>query len=313
MSSMLFFTSCSEEVTYDVVGSRENKVFLNTQLWSPVGVTNGVVFNITKTPLEVIIQDAEKIETKIVARCTKPAETDIRVQFAYDPSLVEEGYASLPQGVNLLMDRETLTIPRGATHSQDTLKLTPEGDLLHFEPGSYMASVTITSAGETDVDERRSASLVIKVEFNNIEQGASSLPGTAIERSGWSATLGTANADNLFDGNNSTYSSSSTLPLMLDVDMGSLKENITGIRLQNQSRYYAMSAANVYIRESELGDFQLQGSVTLSMPSNTSGYPQYIKFIGPVKARYIRLEILSFLYGTRYAARLSEFMPYQGE
>jgi len=312
ISSMLFFTSCSEEVSYDVVGSSENKVFLNTQLWSPVGVTNGVVFNITRTPLEVIIQNAEKIETKIVARCTRPAETDIRVQFAYDPSLLMDSYALLPGGLTLLMDKSEVTIPKGATVSNDTIVLSVEGDLSLIDPGVYMAPVKIVSAGDALLSDRITASLILRAAFNNIQNGATSLPGAALNRSGWSATLGGSDASNILDNSNNTYSSGSLLPLMLEVDMQSVQSNITGIRLQNQSRNYCMSAVNVYVKKGVSDEYNLQGRATLSRPSNIQTYPQFIRFIGKVEARYIKLEILSFVYSA-YPVRLSEFIPYQEE
>jgi hypothetical protein len=312
MSSMLFFTSCSEEETFDVVGSSENKVFLNTQLWSPVGVANGVVFNITKTPLEVIIQDAEKIETRIVARCTKPAETDIRVQFTYDPSLLMDSYALLPGGLTLSMDKSEVTIPKGATVSSDSIVLSIEGDLSLFDAGAYMAPIKIVSAGDALLSDMITASLIVKAAFNNIESGATSVPGAALNRSGWSATLGGADASNIFDNSNNTYSSGSALPLVLEVDMQSVQSNITGIRLQNQSRNYCMSAVNVYVKQGVSDEYILQGRASLSRPSNIQTYPQFIRFISKVDARYIKLEILSFVY-SGYPVRLSEFIPYQEE
>lgn len=312
ISSMLFFISCSEEMTYDVVGSSENKVFLHTQIWSPVGVSNGVVFNITRTPLEVIIQDAEKIETKIVARCTKPAVTDIKVQFASDPSLLMDSYTSLPGGLTLSMNKSEVTIPKGATVSSDSIVLSIEGDLSLFDDGAYMAPVKIVSAGDVPLSDMITASLIVKATFNNIQNGANIVPGAPLNRNGWSATLSGSDASNIFDNNNNTYSSGSALPLVLEVDMKSLQSNITGIRLQNQNRFFCMSAVDVYVKQGESDEYILQGRASLSPPSNIQTYPQFIRFIGKVEARYIKLEILSFIY-SGYPVRLSEFITYQEE
>src|SRR5690554_5948479 len=124
----LFLLACSEEAHFDVVGSKENKVFLNTQLWSPLGISNGFLFQLTKTPIGITIQGSDdSIESYIVARCTKPAEKDITVTFAYDASLVPEGYSTLPEGLSLVMDKQTAIIPAGATHSRDTIWLGLEG------------------------------------------------------------------------------------------------------------------------------------------------------------------------------------------
>lgn len=309
MFAFLILQACSDE-KYDITGSTENKVFINTQSWSPIDIPNGIVYNITKTPLSTSLDNAEKIETKFVVRCTNPASSDIRVQLEYDESLILPSYSPLPGGISLVMDKNELIIPQGATVSKDSITLSAEGALELFEAGQYMAPVKVISADNASLSNQIVTSILVKSVFNNIENGATSLPGTAITRTGWTATMGGSDASNIFDGNNSSYSTGSTLPLVLEVDMQSLQDNIIGIRLQNQSRNYCMTSANVYIRESESDEYKLQGIASLSRPSNSSPYPQHIRFIGKVNARYIKLEILSF-YSTTSPVRLSEFMPYR--
>lgn len=306
---LLSMYGCGKEVSFDIEGEKENIVFVNTHQWSPIFLPNGILFHVTKTPISTIILEGEKIEAKIVARCTKPGDKNIIVEFAYDQSLIDDNYLQIPPSLTLSMNKNFVTIPKGATISSDTLTVTLEGDLQLLETGNYLIPIKIISANNVRISERSTASLMLMVNFNNIQPNATSVAGTPLSRSQWSAILGSSDASNIFDNNNNTFSTGSSLPLELEVDMQSVQQKISGIRLQNQSRNYCMTSADIYLKKAASDEYQYQGRVSLQRPSNISTYPQFIQFIGAVDARYIKFNILSF-YNIRYPIRLSEFIPY---
>ena len=133
------------------------------------------------------------------------------------------------------------------------------------------------------------------------------MEGTLIsDRSAWTATNnGVDVGTTLLDGNTRTYPSQDASSTVI-VNLNSVYQNITGIRLQYYSRNYSLSSAAVYTSEIGGEDYEYQGNVTFSRAT-----PQYIRFYGAVSAQYVKLELLP--YSSGYGIVLSEFDMYQNE
>lgn len=302
----LLIQSCSDDEIFDVVGSAENKVYLNTQSWSPVNAPkNSMVFNVTNTPEGSIIANAEKIEIRFGVQCTHPATTDILVRFEPDNSLITTGYKVFPDGVKRTMDKTELTIPKGATMSRDSITISvSKDDLGLLTVGQYMAPVKIASVTNAKAsDNLTSAYLLVKTTYTNCVDQATSVPGTAAVRTGWKAAVnGADQANKLFDNNRNTYFYGSNFTL--EVDLGSVHENITGLGMGYYSQSYSMGSADIYTSDTDADHYELQGSPTFARST-----PQYVQFYKTVKARYIKIVVTSGTSASGVA--ISEFNVYQ--
>jgi hypothetical protein len=297
--------SCGDEELFDVTGSKENKVYINTQSWSPVNAPkNSIVFNVTNTPAGSIIANADKIEAKFAVQCTHVAASDIVVRFEIDNSLVASGYNPVPSGVKVTIDRTELTIPKGASISNDSITISVSNDDLDlFAVGQYMAPVKIVSVTNAKVsDNLTSACLLVKTTYTNCVDQAASVAGTAAGRTGWKAMVnGVDQANKLFDNNSRSYFYGNNFTV--DVDLGTTLENITGLVFGYYSRSYSMKSADIYTSVTGT-DYELQGSPTF--PTNT---PQYVQFYEKISARYVRVVVTAGVSSSGVA--LSEFNVYQ--
>jgi hypothetical protein len=298
--------SCSDDETYDVMGSAENKVYINTQSWNPVNAPkNSMVFNVTNTPAGSIIANAEKIEIRFGVQCTHPATTDILVKFELDNSLITSGYNAFPEGVTRSMDKTELIIPKGATMSSDSITISVSNDDLDLlTVGQYMAPVKIVSVTNAKVsDNLTDAYLLVKTTYTNCIDQAASASGTAAARTGWKATVnGADQANKLFDNSRNTYFYGSNFTL--EVDLGAVHENITGLVMDYYSQSYSMGSADIYTSDTDTDHYELQGSPTF--PRNT---PQYVQFYKTVKARYVKIVVTSGASTSGVA--VTEFNVYQ--
>lgn len=300
--------SCSSDETYDVIGSTENKVYINTQSWNPINIPkNSFLFTVINTPIGSIIANTDKIEIKFVVQCTHTALSDINVKFEFDNSLISDGYATLPSGVALNMDKTDLTISKGASVSNDSITISIDSDDLDFlEVGTYMAPVKISSVTNAKLsDNLMSAYVIVETTFSNCIDMATSVSGTAADRTGWIATVDDVDqGSKLFDNNNSTYYLGGNFTL--EVDLGTVHENITGLMMDFYAWYYAMGSANIYTSATTTNDYELQGKPTFS-----DSTPQYVNFYGPVDARFIKIEVTSPSYSDSYGTAIIEFNLYQ--
>ncbi|MEL7587183.1 MAG: DUF1735 domain-containing protein [Prolixibacteraceae bacterium] len=302
----LLIQSCNDDEQFDVTGSRENKVYLNIQSWGPVDAPkNSVVFNVTNTPVGSIIANADKIETKFAVQCTHAAASDIVVRFEIDNSLIADGYSALPNGVTVTMDKSELVIPKGSTVSADSITVSVGNDNLGLlTTGQYMAPVKIVSLTNAQLSDNLTAAfLLVRTSYTNCIDQATSVPGTAAGRTGWKATVnGTDQGNRLFDNNRSTYFYGNNFTL--EVDLGTVYENITGLALGYYSRSYSMRSATVYTSVTGTDNYEFQGS-----PAFPSATPQYVRFYNPVRARYVKIVVLSGYSASGVA--MSEFSAYQ--
>lgn len=293
----LALQSCSENEAYDVIGSKENKVYLNTQSWGPVSAPkNTFYFDITNTPEGSIIADHEKVEVKFGALCVHPAENDIVVKFDIDNSLISEEFSPLPENVTLTFDKKAVTIPKGATKSTDSITVSIETeDLLLLEANSYLIPVKIIEVSNTGLSKNLTAAYVAlkTTETNCYERPTQDdMVGQIVDdRSAWTATLNmtpsSGDLSRMFNGNTRSYWYVSPAKVCeVTVDLGSELTEITGIRVHSYSRSYAISAANVY-SSIDGQNWISQGAAQLS----TQETYQYVKFYNSIEARYIRLEV----------------------
>ncbi|WPQ66178.1 DUF1735 domain-containing protein [Chitinophaga sancti] len=301
-AGVFIFQSCSKDKIYDVTGSAENMVYMNVHSWSPINMPeNSFQFNVTQTGQKSIISDVSSITAKFAAQCTLEATTDIQVKFEIDTSLISAGYKGLPDGVTLNMDKTELTIPKGATISNDSITISIDSAKLGLlGVGSYMIPVKISSAAGAQVSSNlKSVFLVVDVAFSNCVNNATSIAGTALrDRTGWSATLSTiptaGTLENMFDGNTKTYwYVNPAAACELTVNMNAVSSNITGIRLNSYSTSYSLQTMTVYSSTDGV-TWVSQGNVTLS----TAATYQYIQFYSAINAQYLKLKITGWKSAT---------------
>lgn len=303
------FSSCSDDESYDVTGDTANRVYIKTQTWAPIDAPqNSVSFDVTNTPVGSVVSGDQEVVLEFIAQCTHPASGEITISFEPDGSLIPVGYEVFPEGVAVQMNRTTVTIPAGATSSADTIRISISNESLTLlDVGRYIYPVTISSiSGAEPSVNLASANLVVNTSFSNIERPASSVDGSVTAPAGWLATVGGSDIGAvLFDGNSRTYYNGTNFSL--DIDLGEVYDAITGFSMDFANWYRAMGGANIYISETSPNDLEPLGSA--SFPAQVTS--QYIRFYGPVSARYIRVEITSPSYSTSYGTRMTEFRLYQ--
>jgi hypothetical protein len=299
-ATALLLQSCSNDESFDITGSPENVVYLNTQSFSPVGTPkNSFLFNVTNTPVSSTITypNATSIAVKFPVQCTQVATEDVRVKFELDNSLVVEGFSALPDGVTATMDKTELVIPKGATISNDSITVSVDGDLQSLNSGNYVlpaAKITTVTGAKISANTNLSAAyVVIKAVFTNGTYSASA-PGTVVSKNGlgWTATINGTNQPNIVDNSTSSYynsGSSPAFPLTMVIDTKSAR-TIKGFQLRNYSASYAIREVNVYTSNADTPtdtDYVFQGRVAL-----TSAAQQFIRFYNEVECRYVKVEIL---------------------
>lgn len=302
------FQSCDDE-NYDVEGSSQNYVYINVNRWTTVDYPqNTFVYEVLRTPIGSSLESAPGI-VKVGVRSTKVASKDIKVTLDIDKSVSLGEYSSFPDGVKITLDKKELTIPAGSMLSSDSVTIEIEdGKWGEFIDANYLLPLKITAVSNAALSETHSSAyLAVATSFTNCVPGATSVEGTLIsDRSAWTATNnGTDTGTVLFDGNARTYPSQDASSTVV-VDLHSVYQNITGIRLTFYSRNYSLSSAAVYTSDTSDGEYEYQGRVDFSRAT-----PQYIRFYGAVNARYIKLDLLP--YSSGYGIVLAEFDMYQNK
>jgi hypothetical protein len=312
VAAAFLLQSCSKDEAFDVTGSSENVVYINTQSFSPVDAPkNSFLFNVTNTPVSSTIVNASKIEVKFTVQCTQTAAEDIRVKLELDNSLVTDGYSALPSGITTTMDKTELVIPKGANISNDSITISVDGDLQLLHAGKYMLPskiVSVTGARTSANTNLSAAYVVVKAAFTNGVYAASA-PGTIVSKNGlgWTAKINGNNQPNIVDNSTSTYynsGASPAFPLTMEIDTKSAR-TIKGFQLRNYSANYAIREVNVYTSNAATPtDYVLQGRVAL-----TSAAQQYIRFYEAVECRYVKVEILGG-YNSTGQIVISDFNVY---
>lgn len=311
----LFISSCKKEDTYDVMGGKENKVYINTQSWAPVGAPeNTVFFDLTNTPLSSMVSNSPStpsvdnpIVAKFAVQCSKPAENDINVKLELDNSLMRTSYNMFPKGVRYTIDHQNLVIPAGSTISQDSVTITVnKDDLMLITPGSYMIPFKIVSADNASLSTQNAAYLVVRSTYTNLTTNVTTVPvGAVISRTAWTVLpaqgwVGTLSS--IIDASTTTYAGATTFPLVLEIDLGAEYTNITGFAIRNSSSTYAILTSNVSSKTSS-GEYVAQGNSIL-----TASTTRYVNFVQPITARFVKMEILT---ATATGVRLADFNVYR--
>lgn len=303
ITSVFIFQSCDSE-SYDVKGETQNLVYINLQEWSPVDCPkNTFLFNVFRTPISAELINGGDVELDV--QCTKPASQDIKVTFEIDRNVQLEGYSPFPDDVKVTLDKTELVIPQGEMLSSDKIILSVEdGKWGLFTEDVYLLPIKITSVSHAELSQSlSSAYLAVKTDYTNCVNGATSVAGTKIaDRSTWKAVIDGEDAGTaIFDGSTSTYNSFSSCTF--EVDLQNVQQGISGIQFNFSNQNYSLSAATVYTSTTGSGDYELQGSTSISRSTS-----QYVRFYAPVDARYIKIELTA--YSTR-GIRLSEFNLYK--
>ena len=332
MFGVVVFQACNsnDDNEFDITGDGTNKVFISTpNAGNPNAPQNSFVYTATKTLVSYNLTGGI---VKFPVQCKKPAEKDIVVQFELDNSMVYPGF-ELQNGVKVTMDKTELTILKGEVISRDSITLSVINEDItklvipdyysgtkHLFMGAVAKIVSVDGAALAENPNLTMASVVVQASFaSNLMTGSTTVPsGTEVTtKTGWTAVVGNTTAANLLDGATGTAASaytaiaSAVLPASLEVDMQSVQTGIRGIRLQHSGRDYISTSVNVYIKDTESEEYKLQGpALTLSRPSNSSPYPQYIRFTNAVNARYIKLEFRT-AYNANNGLRLTEFSIYR--
>jgi hypothetical protein len=306
-------SSCNdEEEAFDVTGSSENIVYINTQSFSPVDAPkNSFLFNVNTTPSGGTVTNASNIMVKFAVQCTKPASENIRVNFAFDNTYIVEGFSTLPNGLNSEADKTELVIPQGASISNDSITISVTGDLRELKGGKYALPIKITSiSGSAQLSNNLSvAYVVIKSTYTNSINNGTTVPGGAVitPKTAWTA-VGFTNPQYMFDASTATgtYASTGavTPPLTIEIDMKADYEAVTGFRFAYSTNSYCMTRAIIYTK-TNAGDYEFQGDVTLTR--NTS---QVVRFYQPVNAQFIKLEIQT-VYSNNNGLRITDFNAYR--
>ena len=299
------FQACSDE-SYDVEGSSLNQVYINMNRWSSTeNLQNAFVYEVMRPPVGSTLKSGPE-KVKIGVRSTKVASEDITVTLDIDKNTFIGNYSSFPNGVNISLDKHTLTIPAGSMLSSDSVTVEIEdGKWDEFADDSYLLPLKIISVSNAELSEGHSlAYLVVNTAFTNCVEGATSVEGTLVsDRSSWTATYKGADAGRVFfDGNNRSYISQDRSNVELIVDLSKECTGISGFRLTHYGSWYSCSSATVSISV-DGESYMNQGSV--SLPSYSS--PQYIRFYENVNARYLKLDLAPGGYGVV----LTEFDMYQ--
>ena len=293
------FQACSDE-SYDVEGSSLNQVYINMNRWSSTeNLQNAFVYEVMRTPVGSTLKSGPE-KVKIGVRSTKVASEDITVTLDIDKNTFIGNYSSFPNGVNISLDKHTLTIPAGSMLSSDSVTVEIEdGKWDEFADDSYLLPLKIISVSNAELSEGHSlAYLVVNTAFTNCVEGT-----LVSDRSSWTATYKGADAGRVFfDGNNRSYISQDRSNVELIVDLSKECTGISGFRLTHYGSWYSCSSATVSISV-DGESYMNQGSV--SLPSYSS--PQYIRFYENVNARYLKLDLAPGGYGVV----LTEFDMYQ--
>ncbi|MDR0728632.1 MAG: DUF1735 domain-containing protein, partial [Prevotellaceae bacterium] len=176
--------ACENETTFDVTGDTTNKVYINTWTSSPNSVpNNGISFNVTNTPAGPMITDRDSISLTFVVQCTRPAEAPISITIGTNNALIPDGLTIFPESIRLNRDKTEVTIPAGSTVSDSVTVWLTTSELAALGIGDYALPVGVIAATNAQISANRSAAyIVIKAAYTNIQQGATSVSGSALTK-----------------------------------------------------------------------------------------------------------------------------------
>lgn len=304
ITATFLLQSCNDEQTYDVVGSSVNKIYINTQEWSPINTPkNAFSFSIVHTP----VGEFGTVLAKFPVRSTIPMSQSATVVVELDNSLVDaynKKYGTkcvaLPDGV-LNINNATATIAEGASLSGDSISVSIDSSKLSLlTEKAYLAPIKLISVSESGSEissQYNTAYVLVNTSTSRIKAnvGSSGMLGALISGySTWTVTSDiTASRytySYIFDGSTSTSWRFSGSAVTLVIDMKANK-NVSGFRLYAQYATYGyiFSQAKISLSTDNV-TFDEVGTSTNSNMAIESGY-QYIGFYGAIQARYVKLAL----------------------
>lgn len=311
-----FMLSCDKTEAVNIDGDSTNRVFLHVGN-NTVNNYNGYNFLIEHTPIGPV----GEVKANFPIRSTQPTASDVKVQYQVDHSLIQAynqanktDFVKLPEGI-LTISANELVIPKGQTTSSEALELAiPTAKLPELTAPAYLIPFKITNVtGDNNTvisSNQNTIYLVVRNNTTNLynNTAVASMTGTLVTpRTGWSATLDvpvTSGAlANLFDARtNTNFVVSPPRVSNLTVNLGTVRNNISGIRIHTSSTANALTSVRVLTSVDGI-NWTSQG---ISAPALTAY--QYLKFYAPVNAAQIRLEILGWRSATQIL--LTEFDLY---
>lgn len=298
----------------DVLESQDLLVFMNGEYGS---YDNEIVIPFVHTPLDVSGNTA----VKLAVSATREVPADVNITLAADTSLVAQynqrnkiNALPLPENTYKITGLGKYRIPSGSLTSDSMqIEITDAASLTN--PAGYLLPVTITSIEGEDrgiriSTNRRTTYLHITYAFNNILDAEDPVPGIPVSRTGWVATVsnssGGSTGSSMLDGNNGTSwrsSNSSSAAKWASIDMGSVRE-IKGIGITPNYVSANENVTGITVSTSEDNvTWTTQGAWKGTGPASGSSASdpdlKGIHFIAPVQARYFRLDITSWVRGSR--------------
>lgn len=279
------------------------------------------VFNVANTDVEA---------KNIFAVLNQPLNSAVKANIAIDTALVKTfnstyntTYKVLPTASYSFTSAE-LSVAVGSTQSNSAVKFQLTDPSLLNPEFTYLLPVKIASfSGNYDLDKGNDVVYIQVGVLNNVEAGATEIPGTLIDRTaqGWIASAD-KNSDTAFgvlDGDASTdWLNDAGLPSYIQIDMGT-DQTINGISYIPSYLFaefgYDLSPTDIEVFTSVDGvKFEKQGQFipTPRAEGSTVTAPdtKFIKFTTPVKARYFRLNILHSAFFDIYVG-LAEVNAYK--
>ena len=301
----LFQVSCDSN---DDLNLTVSKAYINTEIY-PV---NTVEIDLVHTPTSVIPQSETTVKFPI--RLTHASSSQVKVKVVVDNTLVETyntekktSFIEIPATGYKLVVAE-VTIKEGEIISADSISFSLSDFASLKDQNGYMVPLKIAEVITNDKGVEISSNMMVVYvtvnnSFVNIDLTATTIEGTAIDKSNWTAVASVTyaaayGASNAIDGKNSTswFAQTASKP-MLTVNMGSEQE-LKGFRIcPNYSAFassYAIKKIEVLVSNDGVKWTSQGVSPVFSLPTGNVNAPDYkiIKFYGPVKATYFRFVLV---------------------
>jgi len=296
--------SCSDNESYDVMGDPANKVFINTQQWTPINSPkNTFSFSVVHTP----VGDFGDVQAKFPVRSTRPVDQPVTVKAELDNSLVDSynktnntTYTVLPEGV-LNIGNNNVTIEKGSYLSTDSLQVAIDNSKLALLTGkAYLAPIKLASVSGENCEissEYNTAYVLITTSVNLIKANVGSANMLGLLVSDYSAWTATTNVDpnggsftSLFDGSTDYGWEFPSTPVTMVIDMKKVNK-VSGFRLFSQYGQWGYTFSQVKISLSKDNvSYDEIGTCSESKMNNEEGY-QYICFYGSIDAQYVKLNL----------------------
>lgn len=280
LSGVLLLAGCEEfEEFQTTVGAPDKLIYTQT------GDNNFYTVQVKHRPTGSTGEFSAKIP--VCSNTTQHGE--MKATFTYDGTLVEEynetngtTYDVLPEEF-LLLENATVTLPKNAQSSIDSVTVSLTGDLSQLTARRYLAPLRVKSNSMSSSDEFGTVYVAVETEVNIIRaiESTDDMVGfPATGRTQWSADC--SNYTYLFDGSSNT---SGTLPggSPTTIDMNET-QMVTGLCLGSWNTNIPIS-----IEYSLDGENYSQAGTPVSGEYVTDNSQTYVAFYDYFEARYLRL------------------------